>query len=281
MIEQLKEELKKRIVILDGPRGTMIQKLKLDESGFRGERLNDFPGELKGNNDILNITRPEIISRIYEQYLEAGSDIIGTNTFNSTSVSQADYNTQEFVYEMNFNSAKLARAAADKFTKITPGKPRYVAGAIGPMNKTLSMSPDVNDPGFRAVTFDEIKESYREAAKGLIDGGVDLLLVETVFDTLNCKAALYAINELFYQTGRKLPVMVSGTIVDMSGRTLSGQTVEAFLNSVMHAELFSIGLNCSLGAKEMRPYLEELSQKANIYISCLSKCRTAECVRRI
>ena len=268
MIERLKDELKKRIVILDGPRGTMIQRLNLDEAGFRGERLKDFPNDLKGNNDILNITRPEIISRIYEQYLEAGSDIVGTNTFNSSSISQADYNTQEFVYELNLNSAKLAREAADKFTALTPHKPRYVAGAIGPMNKTLSMSPDVNDPGYRAVTFDQIKESYREAAKGLIDGGADLLLVETVFDTLNCKSALFAINELFEQTGRKLPIMVSGTIVDMSGRTLSGQTVESFLNSVTHAELFSIGLNCSLGAKEMRPYIEELSEKANIYISC-------------
>ncbi len=268
MIERLKDELKKRIVILDGPRGTMIQRLNLDEAGFRGERLKDFPNDLKGNNDILNITRSEIISKIYEQYLEAGSDIVGTNTFNSSSISQADYNTQEFVYELNFNSAKLARVAADKFTKLTPDKPRYVAGAIGPMNKTLSMSPDVNDPGYRAVTFEEIKESYQEAVKGLIDGGVDLLLVETVFDTLNCKAALFAINELFDQISKKLPIMVSGTIVDMSGRTLSGQTVEAFLNSVAHAEIFSIGLNCSLGAKEMRPYIEELSAKANMYISC-------------
>jgi 5-methyltetrahydrofolate--homocysteine methyltransferase len=268
MIERLKDELSKRIVILDGPRGTMIQKRNLDEAAFRGERFKDFPNDLKGNNDILNLTQPEIISEIYEKYLAAGSDIVGTNTFNSSSISQADYNTQEFVYEMNFESARLAKQAADKFSALTPNKPRWVAGAIGPMNKTLSMSPDVNDPGYRAVTFEQIKESYQEAVKGLIDGGVDLLLVETVFDTLNCKAALFAINELLEQMGRKLPIMVSGTIVDMSGRTLSGQTVEAFLNSVAHANIFSIGLNCSLGAKEMRPYIEELSQKANMYISC-------------
>jgi 5-methyltetrahydrofolate--homocysteine methyltransferase len=268
MIERLKETLAKRIVLLDGPRGTMIQKRKLKEEEFRGERLKDHPSDLKGNNDILNLTQPQIISEIYEQYLDAGSDIVGTNTFNSSSISQADYGTEKYVYEMNFESARLARIAADKFTKKTPDKPRYVAGAIGPMNKTLSMSPDVNDPGFRAVSFDEIKQSYREAAKGLIDGGADILLVETVFDTLNCKAALYAINELFDETGKKLPIMVSGTIVDMSGRTLSGQTLEAFLNSVKHAGLFSIGLNCSLGAKEMRPYIEELSEKADIYLSC-------------
>lgn len=268
MIERLKDELSKRIVMLDGPRGTMIQKKNLDEAGFRGERFRDFPNDLKGNNDILNITQPAIISEIYEQYLAAGSDIVGTNTFNSSSISQADYNTQEYVYEMNFESARLAKQAADKFTALTPDKPRWVAGAIGPMNKTLSMSPDVNDPGYRAVTFEQIKESYQEAAKGLIDGGVDLLLVETVFDTLNCKAALFAINELFDRIGKRIPIMVSGTIVDMSGRTLSGQTVEAFLNSVAHAGIFSIGLNCSLGAKEMRPYIEELSEKANMYISC-------------
>lgn len=268
MIERLKETLAKRIVLLDGPRGTMIQKRKLTEEQFRGERLKDHPSDLKGNNDILNLTQPQIISEIYEQYLDAGSDIVGTNTFNSSSISQADYGTEKYVYEMNFESARLAKIAADKFTQKNPGKPRYVAGAIGPMNKTLSMSPDVNDPGFRAVTFDQIKESYREAAKGLIDGGADILLVETVFDTLNCKAALYAINELFDDIGKKLPIMVSGTIVDMSGRTLSGQTLEAFLNSVKHAGLFSIGLNCSLGAKEMRPYIEELSEKADIYLSC-------------
>lgn len=267
MISRLFEELKKRIVFLDGPRGTMIQKRMLSEADFRGERFKDHPHDLKGNNDILNITQPKIISEIYEEYLDAGSDIVGTNTFNSTSISQGDYHTEEFVYEINLESAKLARIAADKFTSKTPGKPRFVAGAIGPMNKTLSLSPDVNDPGFRAVTFDQIKESYLEQVRGLIDGGVDILLVETVFDTLNCKAALYAINEYFDKIGRKLPVMVSGTITDLSGRTLSGQTVEAFWNSISHAGLLSVGLNCSLGAKEMRPYVEELSEKANVYIS--------------
>lgn len=268
MIEQLEKELNKRIVLLDGPRGTMIQKRKLTEEQFRGERFKDHTSDLKGNNDILNITQPQIIQEIYEQYLDAGSDIIGTNTFNSTSISQADYNTQQFAYEINLEAAKVAKIAAEKFTARDTSKPRYVAGAIGPMNKTLSISPDVNDPGFRSVTFDEIKDSYTEQVRGLIDGGVDLLLVETVFDTLNCKAALFAINEYFDKIGKRLPIMVSGTIVDMSGRTLSGQTVEAFLNSISHADIFSIGLNCSLGAKEMRPYIEELSEKAGVYISC-------------
>jgi len=268
MIEQLEKELKKRIVLLDGPRGTMIQKRKLTEEQFRGERFKDHTSDLKGNNDILNITQPQILQEIFEEYLAAGSDIIGTNTFNSTSISQADYNTQQYAYEINLESAKTARTVADKFTTKDPSKPRYVAGAIGPMNKTLSISPDVNDPGYRSVTFDEIKDSYTEQVHGLIDGGVDLLLVETVFDTLNCKAALFAINEYFDKIGKRLPIMVSGTIVDMSGRTLSGQTVEAFLNSISHADIFSIGLNCSLGAKEMRPYIEELSEKAGIYISC-------------
>ncbi|MCC6865105.1 MAG: methionine synthase [Ignavibacteria bacterium] len=267
MISRLFEELKRRIVFLDGPRGTMIQKRKLSEADFRGERFKNHPHDLKGNNDILNITQQQIVTEIYEEYLDAGSDIIGTNTFNSTSISQGDYHTEEYVYEINLKSAKLARKAADKFSALTPNNPRFVAGAIGPMNKTLSLSPDVNDPGFRAVTFDQIKESYLEQVKGLIDGGVDILLVETVFDTLNCKAALYAINEYFDKIGCKLPIMVSGTITDLSGRTLSGQTVEAFWNSISHAGLMSIGLNCSLGAKEMRPYIEELSQKANVYLS--------------
>ncbi|MBZ0201697.1 MAG: methionine synthase [Ignavibacteria bacterium] len=268
MITRLEEELRKRIILLDGPRGTMIQKRKLDEAQFRGVQFKDHKSDLRGNNDILNITQPGIVQEIYEQYLAAGSDIVGTNTFNSTSISQADYDTQKFAYEINLEAAKTARIAADKFTKLTPDKPRYVAGAIGPMNKTLSISPDVNDPGFRSVSFEAIRDSYQEQIRGLIDGGVDILLVETVFDTLNCKAALYAINDYFDKIGRKLPVMVSGTIVDLSGRTLSGQTVEAFLNSVSHAGIFSIGLNCSLGAKEMRPYLEELSEKAGVYISC-------------
>ncbi|MCI0450517.1 MAG: methionine synthase [Chlorobi bacterium] len=268
MISRLIDELKKRIVILDGPRGTMIQKLRLSEEGFRGEKLKNHKQDLKGNNDILNITQPQIVSKIYEQYLDAGSDIIGTNTFNANPVSQSDYGAEKYVYEMNLEAAKLARAAAVKFSSLTPDKPRYVAGAIGPMNKTLSISSDVNDPGFRSVTFDFIKNSYQEQIRGLIEGGVDILLVETVFDTLNCKAALFAINEYFEEIGKNLPIMVSGTIVDLSGRTLSGQTVEAFWNSVSHAGLLSVGLNCSLGAKEMRPYIEELSEKASVYLSC-------------
>lgn len=248
--------------------GTMIQRHKLSEEDYRGERFKDFHRDLKGNNDLLSLTRPEIISGIHEAYLEAGSDIIETNTFNANAISQSDYDIQEFVYEMNLESARLARTAADKFTAFNPAKPRYVAGALGPLNKTGSLSPDVNDPGFRSVNFDQMKEAYYEQVKGLMDGGVDMLIVETVFDTLNCKSALYAVNEYFDTTGKKVPLMVSGTIVDMSGRTLSGQTVEAFWNSISHAGLFSVGLNCSLGAKEMRPYIEELSNKADIYISC-------------
>jgi 5-methyltetrahydrofolate--homocysteine methyltransferase len=265
---KLIDQLNKRILILDGAMGTMIQRHKLSEEDYRGERFKDFHRDLKGNNDLLSLTRPEIISGIHEAYLEAGSDIIETNTFNANAISQSDYDIQEFVYEMNLESARLARTAADKFTAFNPAKPRYVAGALGPLNKTGSLSPDVNDPGFRSVNFDQMKEAYYEQVKGLMDGGVDMLIVETVFDTLNCKSALYAVNEYFDTTGKKVPLMVSGTIVDMSGRTLSGQTVEAFWNSISHAGLFSVGLNCSLGAKEMRPYIEELSNKADIYISC-------------
>lgn len=264
----IKELLNKRILVLDGAMGTMIQRHKLSEEDYRGERFKDFHKDLKGNNDLLSLTQPDIIRKIHEDYLEAGSDIIETNTFTASSVSQADYDMQPAVYEMNLASAKLARQAADKYSKLTPSKPRFVAGALGPLNKTLSLSPDVNDPGYRAVTFDEIVETYLEQIKALMEGGVDMLLVETVFDTLNCKAALFAINEFFDASGKKLPVMVSGSIVDMSGRTLSGQTLEAFWNSVSHAELLSVGLNCSLGAKEIRPYIEELSAKANVYVSC-------------
>lgn len=269
---QLVNEIKKRIIILDGPRGTMIQRLKLSEEQFRGERFRDWKLDLKGNNDLLNITQPQIVSEIYEAYLEAGSDIIGTNTFNSNGISMADYNMSDsrLIYELNFSAAKLACEAADKFTKLTPDRPRYVAGAMGPMNKTASLSPDVNNPEYRAVTFDDIVKGYEPQIRGLLDGGVDLLLLETVFDTLNCKAALYIIQEMLkkVQHDKRVSLMISGTIIDLSGRTLSGQTTEAFWNSISHAEPFSVGLNCSMGAKQMRPFIEEISRIANCYVSC-------------
>ena len=259
-------ELKHRVLVLDGAMGSLIQEYHLTEEDFRGSIFVGHPRELKGNNDILSLSKPEIIAEIHRQYLEAGADIISTNTFNSTAISQADYGTEAWVYKMNRASAEIARSAADEFTLRMPEKPRFVAGAIGPTNKTLSLSPEVNDPGFRAVTFDQVKAAYREQIKGLIDGGVDMLLVETIFDTLNAKAALFAIEEALEER-MDIPVMVSGTITDASGRTLSGQTVEAFLYSLSHIELLSIGLNCSLGAKELRPYLEELSAKAPFFIS--------------
>lgn len=267
MKKDIRNELKNRILVLDGAMGTMIQRYHLTEKDFRGERFADFPKELKGANDLLSLTQPEIIREIHEQYLEAGADIVETNTFNATSISLADYDLQDFVYEINYESAKIARQATDKFTRITPDKPRYVAGAMGPTSKTASLSPDVSNPGYRAVTFDHLKEAYYMQAKGLVEGGADVLLVETIFDTLNAKAALFAIEQLLAERNQRLPVMVSGTITDASGRTLSGQTVEAFLNSVSHIDLLSIGLNCALGAKEMRPHLEELSAKAPFYIS--------------
>ena len=265
--QDIRKELESRVLVLDGAMGTMIQKYRLSEDDFRGAIFTDFQYDLKGNNDLLSITKPEIIRAIHAEFLEAGADIIETNTFNSTSISQADYHIEEWVYQLNLQSVQLAIEVAREFTLKNPEKPRYVAGAIGPMNKTLSLSPDVNDPGFRSVTFDEVKASYREQLKGLLDGGVDLLLVETVFDTLNAKAALFAIEDELEERGIRLPVMVSGTITDASGRTLSGQTVEAFLTSVSHIDLLSIGLNCSLGAKDLRPYLEELSKKAPFFIS--------------
>lgn len=263
----IKTELEKRVLVLDGAMGTMIQRYKLTEKDFRGERFASHPHDLKGDNDLLSITRPDIISKIHEEYLEAGADIIETNTFNATRVSQADYHMEAAVYDINFASAQLARKAADKYTAMNPAKPRFVAGSIGPTSKTASLSPDVNDPGYRAVTFDELVDNYTEQAQGLIDGGVDLLLIETVFDTLNAKAALFAVNELMKQHGERIPVSVSATITDASGRTLSGQTIEAFLHSVTHIELLSIGVNCALGAKDMRPYIEELAKKAPIYVS--------------
>jgi len=266
--KQLTELLSRRILILDGAMGTMIQRYNLAEEDYRGDRFRDFPHSLKGNNDLLSLTQPHIIGEIHKAYLEAGSDIIETNTFNANSISMADYHMEDLAYELNFESARLAKEAAEEYTQRDPSRPRFVAGAIGPTNKTASLSPDVNDPGYRGVSFDELVACYREQTRGLTDGGADLLLIETVFDTLNAKAALYAVNEYLEEKGLDIPVMVSGTITDASGRTLSGQTTEAFWNSVSHGDLFSVGLNCALGAKDMRPYIEELSGKSWTYVSC-------------
>ncbi len=267
MKKNIEDEISGRILVLDGAMGTMIQRYLLDESGFRGDRFRDFPYPLKGNNDLLVLTQPQIIRDIHEQYLSAGADIIETNTFNSNRISLSDYHQESLVYELNRTAARLAAEAAEKYTLLNPGKPRFVAGSIGPTNKTASMSPDVNDPAFRAVSFDVLYDAYTGQVNGLIDGGVDLLLIETIFDTLNAKAAVMAILDIRKKRNLTIPVMISGTITDASGRTLSGQTVEAFLISLSHPELFSIGLNCSLGAKELRPFLEELSMKAPFYVS--------------
>ncbi len=267
-LQQLRDILHDRILVLDGAMGTMIQKYKLDENDFRGERFNDHPGELQGNNDLLSLTRPDVIQEIHRAYLDAGADIIETNTFSGTSIAQADYKMEDLAYELNVESAKLAKEVAEEFTKKNPDKPRFVAGALGPTNKTASLSPDVNNPGYRAITFDDLVKAYGEQARGLLDGGADILLVETVFDTLNCKAALYAIQELGDELNRDIPTMVSGTIVDQSGRTLSGQTVEAFWISISHTKnLLSVGLNCALGAKQMRPHIEALSKAATCFVS--------------
>ncbi len=266
--EQLEKILKERILVLDGAMGTMIQRRGLSEEDFRGERFKDHPNDLKGNNDLLSITQPEVIKEIHREYFAAGADIVETNTFNGTPISQADYKTEEFVYEMNFAAAKIAKEAADEFSKIDPAKPRFVAGALGPTNRTLTLSPDVNDPGYRAVTFDQMMEAYYESAKGLADGGADILLIETIFDTLNAKAAIYAVDRVNTELKNQLPVMISGTIIDQSGRTLSGQTTEAFWISIFHAKnLLSVGLNCSLGAKQMRPFVEELSTLSSKFLS--------------
>lgn len=268
VMKTIQELLKERILIIDGAMGTMIQRHKLQEADYRGDRFKDWHTDVKGNNDLLSITQPGIITGIHKQYLEAGADIIETNTFSSTTIAQADYDMQSLAYEMNVASAKCARVAADEYTKKDSSKPRFVAGAIGPLNKTLSLSPDVNNPGFRAVNFDEVATAYYEQVKGLVDGAVDILLVETIFDTLNAKAAIYAIKKYFRDTGKpELPIMISGTITDASGRTLSGQTLEAFYISVMHANPLSVGLNCALGASEMRPHIEELSSIASCYTS--------------
>jgi 5-methyltetrahydrofolate--homocysteine methyltransferase len=264
----IKEALLKRILVIDGAMGTMIQRHKLTEVDYRGERFKNWHTDVKGNNDLLSITKPEIIIDIHKLYLEAGADIIETNTFSSTFIAMADYDMQSLAYELNVEAAKCARVAVDEFNKKDPSKPRFVAGSIGPLNKTLSLSPDVNNPGFRAVTFDEVVDAYYEQIKGLVDGAVDLLLVETIFDTLNAKAAIFAIKKFFRETGiPELPIMISGTITDASGRTLSGQTLEAFYTSLLHANPLSIGLNCALGASEMRSHIEELSQIASCFTS--------------
>jgi 5-methyltetrahydrofolate--homocysteine methyltransferase len=269
MKKTIHEVLKERILIIDGAMGTMIQRYKLEEKDYRGERFKNWHTDIKGNNDLLSITQPQIIEAIHRQYIEAGADIIETNTFSSTSIAQADYDMQSLAYELNVAAAKCARNAIEKFnseTKNNGGK--FIAGAIGPLNKTLSLSPDVNNPGYRAVTFDEVANAYSDQIRGLVDGGVDLLLIETIFDTLNAKAAIYAIKKYFRDTKKQeLPIMISGTITDASGRTLSGQTLEAFYISVSHANPLSVGLNCALGAKEMRPHIKELSEIASCYTS--------------
>ncbi|NRB50921.1 MAG: methionine synthase [Saprospiraceae bacterium] len=267
MKNTLKEILQERILVIDGAMGTMIQRYNLDEAGYRGERFADFHRDIKGNNDLLSITQPDIIAEIHKAYLEAGADILETNTFSATSIAQADYEMEDLAYELNLASGQVARRAVDEFMQENPGKPRFVAGAMGPTNRTASLSPDVNDPGYRAVSFDQLRDAYYEQAKGLVDGGVDILLVETIFDTLNAKAALFAIDMLMEERGLDLPIMVSGTITDASGRTLSGQTVEAFWVSVSHMNLISVGLNCALGAEEMRPHLEALSKIATCFVS--------------
>jgi 5-methyltetrahydrofolate--homocysteine methyltransferase len=255
----------KRVLVLDGAMGTMIQELKLSEAEFRGPRFKGWPRDLKGNNDLLVITQPEAIEAIHREYFEAGADIVETNTFSSTSIAQADYGMEAIAYELNYEGARLARRAADTVEAET-GRPRFVAGAIGPTNRTASISPDVSDPGYRAVTFDDLRLAYKEAASGLVDGGADLILIETVFDTLNAKAAVVAVEEVFAEKGVRLPVMISGTITDLSGRTLSGQTPTAFWYSLRHAKPLTIGLNCALGAHEMRAHIAEISRAADTFV---------------
>mgnify|MGYP000281755176 CR=1 FL=1 len=266
---ELQSLLTHRILILDGAMGTMIQQHKLGEADYRGTRFADHPKDLKGNNDLLVLTRPDVVGGIHRAYLEAGADIIETCTFNATRVSQADYQLSDLAYELNVEGARLVRQLCDEFTEANPAKPRFCAGVLGPTSRTLSISPDVNDPGFRNVSFDALVDDYYDSARGLMDGGADILLIETIFDTLNAKAAIFALDELMEQTGERLPVIISGTVTDASGRILSGQTVEAFWHSVRHARPLAVGLNCALGAAVMRPYIEELSKvAADTYVSC-------------
>ena len=266
-MKSLYDVIKERILVLDGAMGTMIQAYNLKEEDFRGERFKNYSSSLKGNNDLLSITQPQIISEIHKKYLDSGADILETNTFSSNSISMADYNMEDLVYELNFESAKIAKKLSDEYSIKDSSKPRFVAGSIGPTNKTASMSPDVSDPGFRAITFDELVISYTEQIKGLVDGGVDILLLETIFDTLNAKAALFAIDTYMENNKLDIPLMVSGTITDQSGRTLSGQTVNAFMISVSHMPIFSIGFNCALGADQLMPYVKRLSDKSQFYVS--------------
>ncbi len=263
----IKKYLQERVLVLDGAMGTMIQRYELNEEHFRGKRFENSKVDLKGNNDLLSITQPQIIKEIHEKYLEAGADIVETNTFSGTTIAQADYELEDAVYDINFESARIAKEACESFTQKNPDKPRFVAGAMGPTNKTASMSPDVSRPEYRAISFDELATAYKQQAKGLIEGGADLLLIETVFDTLNAKAAIFGVLELYEEKGKELPIMISGTITDASGRTLSGQTVEAFLISLSHAPLLSIGLNCALGAEQLKPYLKTLSKYSPYFIS--------------
>jgi len=263
----LQKALNERILVLDGAMGTMLQAYKFTESDFRGTRFANWSSDLQGNNDLLSLTQPEAIATVHHKYFEAGADIVETNTFSSTSIAMADYQMEDLVYELNYASAKIAKEVAQSFTEKEPHKPRFVAGSIGPTNKTASMSPDVNDPGFRAISFDELRIAYKEQTKALIDGGVDMLLVETVFDTLNAKAALFAIEEVKEELNVDIPIMVSGTITDASGRTLSGQTAEAFLISIQHIPLLSVGFNCALGAEQLLPHLKQVARQTDLHIS--------------
>ncbi|MGY8945921.1 MAG: homocysteine S-methyltransferase family protein [Flavobacteriales bacterium] len=266
-MQNIIEILSKKILVLDGAMGTMIQQYKFSESDYRGERFKDHPSSVQGNNDLLSLTQPEAIKTIHDKYLEVGADIIETNTFSSTSIGMSDYNMESIVYDLNYESAKIAKEATKKYNLIDPSKPRFVAGSIGPTNRTASMSPKVNDPGYRAVTFDDLVTAYSEQTNALIEGGVDILLVETIFDTLNAKAALFAIDLVLNERNISLPIMVSGTITDASGRTLSGQTVEAFVASLSHIPLLSIGFNCALGADLLLPYMKRLSKVTEFYTS--------------
>ena len=279
--ELLKQTLHERIVVIDGAMGTMIQGFKLGEADYRGQQFASYSCDLKGNNDLLCITQPDIVEKIHRQFLEAGADIIETNTFNANAISMADYGLESLAYDLNLAAAKVARRAAEAVTAKNPARPRFVAGAIGPANKTASLSPNVNDPAFRAVTFDQLVEAYFEQVRGLMDGGVDLLLAETTFDTLNLKAALFAVARYFEERGRRVPVMASVTIVDKSGRTLSGQTLEAFWISISHFPLLSVGINCALGATEMRQYVEELVRTGADLSQLLSECRFAQRLWRV
>ncbi len=266
-MSKIEQEIQKRILVLDGAMGTMLQRYNFSEEDFRGERFKDYPSSLKGNNDLLSLTQPEAIAAVHRQYFEAGADIVETNTFSGTTIAMADYQMENLVYELNYESAKIAKQVADEFTKVNPNKPRFVAGSIGPTNRTASLSPDVNKPEYRAVTFNELRTAYKQQVEALIDGGVDVLLVETIFDTLNAKAALFAIEEVKEERQIHIPIMVSGTITDASGRTLSGQTVEAFLASISHIPLLSVGFNCALGAEQLKPYLKRLSNETSFYTS--------------